>query len=198
MTLLFQSWFCPRCGFELCGLCYDGYCSLNTSPPMPCTGVHSKTWFLPVTIFSAEELQNTIVAMENVTSSQVSQCLNQDRPPCVPESIRHEEGLEMQQMARYQIGEMTEEIFQQKWDNKEPFVLVGVVEPTPPMELLDFTKNGRKRCTVSFLQAGICHSRTSTLAGYFKSWDKMQDPDMALQIRVCSSIFHPNFFVSLS
>ncbi|KAF8220445.1 hypothetical protein L208DRAFT_1209627, partial [Tricholoma matsutake] len=183
MTLLFQSWFCPRCRFELCDLCYQGCSSLNTSPPTPSTSTHCKTWFMPVTIFSVEELQNTVATIKTMIASRPSQCLSQDRPPCVPELMHHKEGFEMQEMPRYRVGELTEKIFQQKWDNKEPFVLAGVVEPAPLTELLDLKQNGRKCCIVSFLEAGTLHSRTSTLARYFKSWDKIQDPGGALQIR---------------
>src|ERR1700679_2118004 len=39
-SLLFRSWFCPLCGFELCGSCHARCPTLNKAASAPCIAPH--------------------------------------------------------------------------------------------------------------------------------------------------------------
>ena len=200
MSLLFQCWFCPQCGYELCGICHENLPTIGTPTSTPCVGPHCKAWFYAVSVFSVEDLQDAIKAMELVLTAPLPQAVGQSPalpsivaestvfPSNVPESTCEVEERDMRDMERYQVGELSDVDFMRMWSRREPFVLVGVVDPATPDELFDLTKHKAKRCTVSFYDDGIWNTKRSTLGAYFKSWSREQSVEQSLQIRVCASI----------
>ena len=109
----------------------------------------------------------------------------------IAEAIRHTEPC-TQNMCKYQVGELTDEVFLEKWINREPFVLTGICDSTPPQDLLDLKSHGLKRCTTTYYDGQVWQNKKSTLGAYFKTWEKDQLPKKSLQIRV-----RPNVLVSL-
>ena len=196
MSLLFQSWFCHRCRFELCGPCWEAFPVLTLMPPsvMPCIGPHCQTQLFPMAVFSAEELNEHICAMESIFNSLPPKCLGP--PPdveyLVPGSTR-DNTPHSQEMCKYHVGTLTEQVFIKKWTNREPFVLTGVAEPLEPAVLFNLQQNGRKHCTMSFHDGETWHNKQSTLAAYFKSWDCQPSSNSPLQIRVRAQILFLNF-----
>lgn len=194
-SLLFQSWFCDGCGFELCSSCWEAFPVSNETPSTPCVGPHCKTWLTPTAVFSVEELNEHICAMESTLRSPPPKCL--DPPPdtqhLIPES-RRDKAPYSQEMCKYKVGNLSEQVFIKKWINKEPFVLVGITKSTSPAELLDLKQNGRKRCTTSFYDGETSHIKQSTLATYFKSWNGQSSSNRSLQIRVRARVLFPDFF----
>ena len=187
-SLLFRCWFCPRCGFELCGLCHEARPTLNSDPTTPCAANHCRSWLRPVAVFTAEALQDHIGAMEAVLASPPPKGLDvlTNGRPIIPEAIRHTE-LYTQEMPRYSVEELTGDLFHEKWVSGEPFVLTGIIGWAAPEELLDLKKTGRKRCTTAFYDGETWQRTTSTLGSYFNTWKKDQLPGRSLQIRVCPS-----------
>ena len=198
-SLLFQSWLCPRCGFELCGSCYKACPTLNGEPPMPCLNSHSKKWLVPVAVFTAEVLQDQIRAMEKVVALPPPMGLDPRtymQPKVIPEANRHTESY-MQNMCKYKVGELTEDLFLEKWSAREPFVLTGIIDSTNPEDLLDLKKNKGKHCTTTFYDGQAWQTARSTLGSYFKIWKEDQLSNRSLQIRVCF-MFHPIFCAYVS
>jgi hypothetical protein len=190
MSLLFQSWFCPGCGLELCGSCYMMCPEIDADFSLPCTGPHCKTWFRPVSVFSAAELQDAISRMEGALGSPLHEFLRQVPyfPPIVAESQRHVEGVDMLEMKRYKVGDLTDQQFMGLWRRREPFVLVGVIDPATPEELFDLKKHKGKKCKITYYEGGVWCTEESTLGNYFKSWGKKQS--RSLQIRVRASMLY--------
>jgi hypothetical protein len=190
-SLLFQSWFCSRCGFELCGSCYNACATLNKEPPMPCVDNHCKTWLSPVAVFPTEVLQDQISAMETALALPPPKGLDPHAymQPIIPEADRHAESY-TQSMSKYKVGELTENLFLEKWSTREPFILTGIIDSTNPDDLLDLKKNKGKHCTTTFYDGQAWQTTGSTLGSYFKTWKEDQLSNRSLQIRVCS-IFVP-------
>jgi hypothetical protein len=157
---------------------------------LPCTGPHCKTWFRPVSVFSAAELQDAISRMEGALASPLHEFLRQVPyfPPIVAESQRHVEGVDMLEMKRYKVGDLTDQQFMGLWRRREPFVLVGVIDPATPEELFDLKKHKGKKCKITYYEGGVWCTEESTLGNYFKSWGKKQS--RSLQIRVRASMLY--------
>jgi hypothetical protein len=154
-------------------------------PPQLCPDIHCKKWFKPVTVFTPDVLQYHIAAMEAILALPPLKDLTvPNEQPIVPEVNRHMESY-TQNMPKYNAGELTNDLFLEKWRNREPFVLTGIVESTKPEELLDLKRNRAKHCMTSYYDDGIWHTRRSTLGSYFKVWERDQLPKRSLQIRVC-------------
>jgi len=161
------------------------------SPTLCVRSVHGKTSLSPVTFFSVEELQDEISSLEQALSSPPPLEHHSDIQFPVSESVGHMEGVDMQEMPKYWLEDFTEEMFSRKWNNSEPFVLTGVVDPMTPIELLDLEHGGQRQCTISSFNGHEWQYTKSTLREYFSSWDEAQ-PHRPMQIRVCFSYF---FFV---
>ena len=195
---MFQSWFCQKCGFELCDLCHEEQPTLNTKPFTPCVGSHCKSWFSPVAVFTVEVLEDQISAMEAVLALPPPKGLDAqaDIQPIIPEADRCME-LHTQSMGKYKVGELTNDLFLEKWRNREPFVLTGITDPMKPEDLLDLERNKRKHCMTTFHDGQAWCTRRSTLGSYFKVWESVQLPNRSLQIRVYS-ILCPIFCAYIS
>ena len=168
-SLLFQSWFCPWCGFELCNWCYNALLTLKRKPSMPCVNPRCKSWFHPVAVFTAEVLEEHLSAMEAMLALPPPKDL--DAPtniqPIITEANRHMEPA-MQNMCKYKVGELNSNLLFEKWRSCEPFVLMGITNPTNPEELLDLKKNKQKHCTTTFYNGEMWCMLRSMLGAYFK------------------------------
>jgi hypothetical protein len=191
VNLFFECWCCLSCGFELCGSCHAELPVLVDGPTPCVSSAHGKTSLSPVTFFSVKELQDEISALEQALSSPPPPEHHSDLQFPVSESVGHIEGADMQEMPKYRLKDFTEEMFSHKWNNSEPFVLTGVVDPMTPTELLDLERGGQRQCTISSFNGHEWQNTKSTLGEYFSSWDEPQ-PHRPMQIRVCFSKF---FFV---
>jgi hypothetical protein len=109
------------------------------------------------------------------------------QPSVIPESMRHAEPY-TQNMCKYRVGELTDEVFLEKWINREPFVLTEISDSTTPQDLLDLKNHKLTQCTTTFYDGQVWQNRESTLSTYFKAWEKDQLPKKSLQIWV-----RPNF-----
>ena len=154
--------------------------------PALCSDIHCNTWFRPVAIFTAEAVQDYIGVMEAVLALPPPKALDAvtDGSCTVPEAARRDE-LYILDMPKYQVGELTNDVFLEKWASREPFVLTGIIESKTPEELLNLKKTKGKHCTTTFYDGDIWSTARSTLGGYFKTWEKDQLPTRSLQIRVC-------------
>lgn len=165
---------------------------VSVDSPTPCiSSAHGKTSLSPVTFFSVEELQDEISSLEQVLLSLPPLEHHLDIQFPISESVGHIRGADMQEMPKYQLEDFTEEMFSCKWNNSEPFVLTGVVDPMTLTELLDLEQGGQHQCTISSFDGQEWQNTKSTLREYFSLWDKAQ-PHRPMQIRVCFSNF---FFV---
>ena len=187
MSLFFQAWFCPFCGYELCALCYqDLPAAAEDHPPGGCTGRHHGGSLWPVTFFSLTDLHNTLKSMESVMlMSRPFELglLPASRSPLSQPTCSGERGA-MVELPRYSLQELTQEMFTQKWNKCEPFVLTGVIDPTTPAQLLDLPKQGNRKCTTMFFDGEVWQTSDSTLSTYFGSWNQTQLSKRSLQIRV--------------
>jgi hypothetical protein len=161
------------------------YCGQGSSS---CVESHCQKWFIPVAVFAAEDLLSHIAAMELVQSSPVPKHLQthteaQPTPQNMCSMVPY-----TQEMCRYQVWELTDDVFFEKWSKQEPFVLTGITESRSPHDLLDLKHNRRKQCKTSFYDGQTWQTNTSTLGTYFKTWKTGQLSNFALQIRVRSNV----------
>ena len=153
----------------------------------PCVSfAHGKATLSPVTFFSVEELQDEISSLEQALSSLPPLEHHSDLQFPISKSVGHIEGADMQEMPKYWLEDSTEEMFSHKWNNTEPFVLTGVVDPMTPTELLDLEQGGQCQCTISSFDGHQWQDTKSTLGEYFRLWDEAQ-LHRPMQIRVCFS-----------
>jgi hypothetical protein len=169
-------------------LCHAECPILNETQSTPCTLLHCKTWFAPVAVFTAVEIQHHIRTMESILTLPPPKDLYSltDTQP-IPEAMRHTMPYS-QNMCKYPVGELTRDVFLDKWNRCEPFVLTGIRKSTSPADLLDLKNHGRKRCTSSHYDGKQWENNTTTLGAYFKAWEGEQSSEKALQIRVCFDV----------
>jgi hypothetical protein len=110
------------------------------------------------------------------------------QPSVIAEAMRHADS-HMQNMCKYEVSELTDDVFLEKWSNKEPFILRGITHSTSPQDLLDLKNNRLKRCTTTFYDGQVWQTKKSTLGTYFKCWEKDQSPDKSLQIWVHLNVY---------
>jgi hypothetical protein len=113
-------------------------------------------------------------------------CLLTDMQP-IPEAMCHMMPYS-QNMCKHPIGELTRNVFLDKWNHCEPFVLMGIRKSTSPVDLLDLKNHGQKCCTSSHYDSKQRENKTTTIGAYFKAREREQSSDKFLQIRVCFDV----------
>lgn len=185
MGLLFNTWFCSTCGWEICSDCYLSLSDLEDG--LPCQsegGLHkSRACFFPITFFTKEDLTNTLSTMKGVLIGESSDFPHNLPIPKLPLPPTVEGS---QWAPKYNLKELTDGEFSALLASGKPFVLVGVTDvKSMPKSIFNLNTDCPHPCTISHHDGTKwVEQKGSSLEEYFERWEDSQRWAIQVKVRI--------------